>query len=144
MWILTILPNWIFYGIFFTGVIGYAITYMLRWIPISAIYVYKTPIQIVSIALVALGTFMSGATWNNSAWLEKVNKLEKEVAEAKAQSAIVDKEIVVKYVTKTQVVKEKGEEVIRYIDREVVKIDERCSLSEEAIKAHNNAVKDRK
>lgn len=144
MWILTILPDWIFYGIFFIGVIGFAITYLLKWIPISAIYIYKTPIQIVSIALVALGTFMSGATWNNSAWLEKVNKLEKEVAEAKAQAEKVSSEVVIKYVTKTQVVKEKGEEVVKYIDREVVKIDESCKLSKEAIKAHNEAVKDRK
>lgn len=144
MWIVSLLPDWIFYLIFFIGVIGYAITYMLKWIPISAIYVYKTPIQIVSIALVALGTFMSGATWNNSAWLEKVNKLEKEVAEAKAASEKVNTEVVVKYITKTQVVKEKGEEIVKYIDREVIKIDESCKLSQEAIKAHNESVKDRK
>lgn len=144
MWIINLLPDWLFYVIFFIGVIGYAITYMLKWIPIPAIYIYKTPIQIVSIALVALGTFLSGAVWNNNSWKEKVAKLEKEVAEAKAQSEKVNTEVVVKYVTKTQVVKEKGEEVIKYIDREVVKIDETCRLNQEAIKAHNTAAKDRK
>lgn len=144
MWIINLLPDWLFYVIFFIGVIGYAITYMLKWIPIPAIYIYKTPIQLVSIALVALGTFSSGAVWNNNSWKEKVAKLEKEVAEAKAQSEKVNKEVVVKYVTKTQVVKEKGEEIVKYIDREVVKIDETCRLNQEAIKAHNAAAKDRK
>jgi hypothetical protein len=144
MWILNILPDWLFYAIFFIGVIGFAVTYLLKWIPIPAIYMYKTPIQIVSTALIALGTFMSGAVWNQNAWLEKVHKLEKQVAEAEAKSEKVNTEVVVKYVTKTQVIKEKGEDVVKYIDREVVKIDEQCRLSQEAVKAHNDAVKERK
>ena len=144
MWILNFLPDWLFPLTFFIGVIGLASTYLIRWIPIPAIYIYKTPIQLVSIGLITLGTFMSGAVWNQNAWKEKVDKLEKDVIEAKAQSEKVNTEVVVKYVTKTQVVKEKGDEVIKYIDREVVKIDEQCRLNQEAIKAHNEAAKDRK
>lgn len=144
MWILNILPDWLFYGIFFIGVIGFSITYLLKWVPIPAIYIYKTPIQLVSIALVALGTFMSGAVWNQNAWKAKVVELEKQVLEAKAEAEKINKQVVVKYITKKEIVKEKGEEVIKYVDREVVKIDERCTLSEEAIKAHNKAAKERK
>jgi hypothetical protein len=144
MWILNFLPDWLFYGIFFLGVIGFAVTYLLKWIPVPAIYMYKTPIQIVSMALIALGTFMSGAVLNQNAWLEKIHNLEKQVAEAEAKSEKVNTEVVVKYVTKTQVIKEKGEDVVKYIDREVVKIDEQCKLSTEAVKAHNDAVKERK
>ena len=144
MWILNILPDWLFYAMFFVGVIGFAITYLLKWIPIPTIYVYKTPIQLVSIALVALGTFMSGAVWNQKTCLEKVHKLEKQVAEAEAKAERASAEVVVKYITKTQVVKEKGDEVITYIDREVVKIDEHCKLTAEAVKAHNDSAKERK
>ena len=144
MWILYMLPDWVFYIIFFVGVVGFAVTYLLKWIPIPSVYMYKTPIQIVSTALIALGTFMSGAVWNQNAWLEKVHKLEKQVAEAQAKSEKVNTEVVVKYVTKTQVIKEKGEDVIKYIDREVVKIDEQCKLSQEAVKAHNDSAKERK
>lgn len=144
MWILNILPDWLFYAMFFIGAIGFAITYLLKWIPIPAIYIYKTPIQLVSIALVALGTFMSGAVWNQNSWLEKVHKLEKQVAEAEARAEKASAEVVVKYITKTQVIKEKGDEVVKYIDREVVKIDEQCKLSVEAVKAHNSSAKERK
>ena len=144
MWIINVLPDWLFYGMFFIGVIGFSITYMLKWIPIAAIYIYKTPIQLVSIALVALGTFMSGAVWNQNAWLSKVHQLEKEVAEAEAKAQKVNTEVVVKYVTKTQVIKEKGDDVVKYIDREVIKIDEQCKLSSEAVKAHNDSAKERK
>jgi len=144
MWILNILPDWLFYGMFFIGVIGFAVTYLLKWIPIPAIYIYKTPIQLVSIALVALGTFMSGAVWNQNAWLEKVHKLEKQVAEAEAKAEKTNTEVVVKYITKTQVIKEKGDDIVKYIDREVVKIDEQCKLTTEAVKAHNDSAKERK
>lgn len=144
MWILNFLPDWIFYGIFFIGVIGFTVTYLLKWIPLPAIYIYKTPIQLVSIALVALGTFMSGAVWNQKAWIEKVDELEKKVAEAETRAENASKEVVVKYVTKTQVIKQKGDEVIKYIDREVTKIDDSCKLSQEAVKVHNDSAKERK
>ena len=144
MWILNILPDWLFYGIFFIGLIGISATYLLKFIPIPAVYIYKTPIQLVSIGFIVVGTFMSGAVWNQNAWLEKVHALEKKVAEAEAKSEKVNTETVVKYVTKTQVIKEKGDDIVKYIDREVVKIDEQCKLPTEAVKAHNDAAKERK
>ena len=55
MWILEWLPNWIFYAILLLGVIGFAVTYLLKFIPIPAIYVYKTPIQIVSVVFMVIG-----------------------------------------------------------------------------------------
>lgn len=106
-------------------------------------YMYKTPIQLTSIALIIFSTFMSGAVFNQNSWLEKVAKLEKDVEEAKAKSEKVNTETITKYVTKTKIVHDKGEEVVKFIDREVIKIDEQCTLSSEAVKAHNEAAKDR-
>ena len=87
---------------------------------------------------------MNGAVYNENAWREKVAELEKKVEEGKLQSEKVNTQIVTKYLTKTQVIKEKGEDVIKYVDREVVKIDERCVLPSEAVKAHNQAAMERK
>jgi hypothetical protein len=48
-------------------------------------------------------------------------------------------------VTRTQLVREKGQEVIRYVDREIVRYDTKfapggqCEIPEEFIKAHNDA-----
>jgi hypothetical protein len=50
-----------------------------------------------------------------------------------------------KIVTKTQVVKQKGEDIIQYIDREVVKNNEiikyieHCPVPKSVIDAHNQA-----
>ena len=57
MWILQFLPDWIFYGILGLGLIGYTLTYFLRFIPIPTVYMYKTPIQLGSIALIVIGTW---------------------------------------------------------------------------------------
>ena len=144
MWILQFVPDWLFNVILATGVLGLLTTYVLKFIPIPMVYMYKTPIQLASVVLIVFGTFMNGAVYNENAWREKVAELEKKVEEGKLQSEKVNTQIVTKYLTKTQVIKEKGEDVIKYVDREVVKIDERCVLPSEAVKAHNQAAMERK
>ena len=86
MWILKWLPDWIFYFILLSGVVGFAITYLLRFIPISFIYMYKTPIQLGSLFLIVFGTFMSGAIYDNNAWLDKVKVMEEKVAKSEQES----------------------------------------------------------
>jgi hypothetical protein len=139
MWILKWLPDWIFYGILFVGVIGYAVTYLLKYIPIPAIYMYKTPIQLVSIFLIVFGVFMAGAIHNEEAWMARVREMEAKVAEAQVKSAEENVKIIEKVVTKTQVIKEKADATVKYIDREVVKYDNTCVIPKEFVKAHNDA-----
>lgn len=139
MWVLQFLPNWIFYLLFFVGIVGFAATYLLRFIPIPAIYMYKTPIQMVSIALIVFGTFMAGAIHDNEAWEAKVRELEAKLAEASAQAAKENVKIVEKVVTKTQVIKEKAQTNTQYIDREIVKYNNICEIPKEFIQLHNSA-----
>lgn len=144
MWILKWLPFWFFYALFGIGVVGYIITYLLRFIPLPALYIYKTPIQIVSIILVVVGVFMAGAIHNEEAWIARVKELEAKVAEAEAKAAVENVKIVEKVVTKTQVVREKGAETVKYIDREVVKFDTTCVIPKEFVKALNDAAEQAK
>lgn len=139
MWILKWLPFWIFYALLGIGVLGLAATYLMRFLPIPGLYLYKTPIQLGSVALIVLGTFMSGAIHNEEAWLEKVRELEVKVKESEAKSAEENVKIVEKVVTKTNVIREKGKDVVQYIDREVVKYDSKCEIPKEAVIAVNKA-----
>ena len=141
MWILHFLPDWIYYLIIGIGLVGFLVTYLLKFIPLPAIYMYKTPIQLVSLLLIAFGVYMAGAISNEQAWKDKVAKLEKEYAESQVKSEKVNTEIVTKYVTKREIIREKGEEQIRYIDREIVKYNEVCKLPKEIITLHNDAAK---
>jgi hypothetical protein len=71
--------------------------------------------------------------------------MEKKVAEAEAKSAKANVEIQTKIVEKTKVVREKGEDIVRYVDREVVKNQEvikyveNCPVPKSIIDAHNAA-----
>jgi len=147
MWIINLLPNWIFYGILLLGVIGLTATYLVKIIAkfIPPLYVYKIPIQVVSISMIVFGVFMVGAIHNNNEWEARVKELEVKVKVAEEKSQQVNKEIVTKIVTKNKIIKEKGDEVVKYIDREVVKYDTKflpggeCEIPKEFIQAINKA-----
>jgi uncharacterized protein YacL len=147
MWILKWLPDWIFYGILLLGVMGLITTYLVKFIAkfIPPLYVYKMPIQVASIVMIVFGTFMSGAIHNNEEWVARVKEMEAKVKVAEEKSQQVNKEIVTKVVTKTKVIKEKGQDVVRYIDREIVKYDTKfapggeCEIPKEFIQSLNKA-----
>ena len=144
MWILQWLPNWLFYATLLIGVVGLVATYFIRFIPIPFVYMYKTPIQLASIALIVFGTFMTGAIYDNEAWIAKVKALEEKVAKAEQESKVENVKIVTKVVEKTKVIKEKGDDIIQYVDREVTKYDNQCIIPKEFIKALNDATEIKK
>ena len=139
MWILKWLPDWIFYVTLLAGVIGYIATYLIKYIPVPFVYMYKTPIQLGSIAAIVIGTFMTGAIYDNNAWLDRVHEMEAKVAKAEQES----KEANTKIDNKTQEVKTKIVEkqvlIKQYVDREVTKYDNQCIIPKEFIKALNDA-----
>jgi len=147
MWILEWLPNWIFYAVFFAGVAGLLIAYSLKILP-SVLVPYRTLVQLISIVAICFGTYMIGAISDNEAWLKKVKDVETKVAEVELKSAKENVKIVEKVVKKIEVVKVQGAEVIKYIDREVVKYDTifapggACEIPKEFFIAHDDAVKD--
>ena len=133
MWILQFLPNWIFYLTLIAGVAAFVFTKFVRILPNAQL------IQAASAAVVAVSVFMIGAISNNDAWLARVKEMETKVAEAEAKSATANTEIVEKTVVKTQVVKQRGEDIIKYVDREVVKYDANCVVPKEFVAVHNKA-----
>ena len=143
MWMLQWLPDWIFYGIFFAGLLGLLATYIMKFIPF--VYVYRTPIQAVSILAIAIGTYMSGAISNEEAWQARVKEMEAKVAAAEVQSVKENVKIVEKVVKKTEYITRRGQDIIQYVDREIVKYDTKftpggvCEIPKEFIKAHNDA-----
>jgi hypothetical protein len=133
MWILQFLPNWIFYLTLFTGIAAFLVTKFVKMLPNAQL------IQAASVAVVVVSTYMIGAISNNDAWLAKIKDLEAKVAQAEIKSAALNTEIVEKTVTKTQIVKQRGEDIVKYIDREVVKHDANCVIPKEFVATHNQA-----
>lgn len=144
MWIIEYLPEFVIHAIFTAGVLGVIAGFVLGFVP--AIKPYKLAIQIISLIVFTLGVYLQGALEDTKIWKQKVLELEVKLKDAELKSAKVNTVIQEKVVTKTKVVKEKAEEVIKYIDRDVVKKEEvikyveRCSLPQDIVDAHNKAI----
>lgn len=136
-WLLALLPVWIIHSLFFIGLAGLLVAFFVQFIPFVNTYRYL--VKIVSSILLVIGLFLQGALAYKESTALAVAKLEKKLAEAEAKSQKTNVEIVEKIVKDTQVIREKGKTVTQYVDREVVKYNNKCELPSEVIKAHNAA-----
>ena len=147
MWILHFLPDalilWICNIVLLAGILLTVTAFFIRRIPV--INQYRIPAQVLGIALLVTGVYWRGGYAVEQEWRERVAEVEARVAAAEAKSAEENVKIVTKVVTKTQVIRTRGETITKYIDREIVKYDEKfarggmCEIPQEFIKAHNSA-----
>ena len=144
MWIIQYLPEMVVHIIFTLGVLGVIAGFLLGFIP--AIKPYKLAVQVIGLLVLTFGVYLEGGLADYKEWEQKVLELEVKVKESEAKAAQVNTVIQEKVVTHTKVVKEKAQEIVKYIDRDVVKKEEvvkyveRCSLPQDVVDAHNKAV----
>ena len=147
MWILHFLPDalilWICNIVLLAGILLTVTAFFIKRIPF--INQYRTPAQVLGIALLVMGVYWRGGYAVEQEWRERVAAVEARVAAAEAKSAEENVKIVTKVVTKTQVIRTRGETITKYIDREIVKYDTKfapggqCEIPREFIKAINDA-----
>ena len=137
------MPDWIFHAILLAGSLGLISSFILNFIP--AFKLYHLPLQVVSVLLIGLGIWFEGAMSNQAEWEAKVKDLEVKIAEAQAQSQETNVKIVTKTVKQIEIVRERGQDIVTYVDkevvkdREVVKFVENCPIPEIIISTHNAA-----
>lgn len=143
MWVLSVLPEAIIHTIFGIGVLGVIAGFVLSFIPF--VKAYKLAIQVISILLLVFGVYLEGGLADYKEWELKVKDMEAKVAKAEAEGANKNVEIQEKIVEKTKIVKEKGRDIIKYVDKEVIKKEEvvkyieHCPVPKEIIDLHNQA-----
>jgi hypothetical protein len=156
MWILSILPEAAIHIIFGLGILGTIAGFVLGFIPF--VKTYKLAIQVISLLVLVFGVYLEGGLADYKEWELKVKEMEAKVAQAEAKSSEKNVEIQEKIVEKTMIVKEKGRDIIKYIDKwntkevikevegperikreEVIKYIENCPVPKEIIDIHNQA-----
>ena len=148
MWILSFLPEWAFHLMLGIGILGTVAGFVLGMIPFIKQYVI--PVRIISLLILILAVYLEGGLADNKIWEARVKEMEVKVAEAEAKSAKENVKIVEKIVRKTQIVRIRGEDIIKYVEKEVVKYDEKfatggqCELPKEFIKAVNDEAEEPK
>lgn len=156
MWIFTVAPEWAIHAVLAVGLLGLLAAFILSFIPF--IKQYSIPLKVGTALLTALGLYLEGGLSDYKEWQLKIAELQTKLAAAEVKSAQKNVEIVEKVVVETQVVKERGRDIIKYLDRvvtkeipvevpgperekivEVVKHIESCPVPKLIIEQHNAA-----
>jgi hypothetical protein len=152
MWLLHLLPDGLLefivnavliLGIILTLLSFFVLNRILRLIP--GLANYHTLIQVVSVIILAAGVYFKGGYVTEMMWREEVKKVQEELDKAKNKAAEVIVQVEEKVVFRDRVVKERGETLIQYVDREIVKKEEvvkyieNCPVPAEIIDVHNQA-----
>lgn len=134
MWLFEYVPSWLFQLTFFLSIVVYLVATTLRVLPYAQLFKYG------SIASIFLSTYLLGMQASDSWWRKKASDLQQKVLELEAKSQEENIKIVEKIVTKQQVVKQRGEDIIKYVDREVVKNQEVVKYIEQCPKVPDEVV----
>jgi len=157
IWMLSFIPDWFWTLVLISGIVGTLATWVLKFIPFVS--TYRLPIQVASIIALVAGVYFQGVIANEAKWQDKIADLQKQIVEAEVKSKETNVVIQEKIVTKTKVIKEKGKDIINYVDRfvdrevikeiqgperirreEIIKYIEQCPVPKEIIDLHNQAV----
>ena len=138
---MSFLPDWLLVWainlVILAGLLGALSSYFIRFIPVLA--PQAKVIQVAGIILLVLGVYLRGGYSNEMVWRERVAELEAKIAVAEVESKEQNVKIEKKVVTKIEVVKQRGDDIVKYIDREITKYDNTCVIPKEFVKAHNDA-----
>ena len=112
---------------------------------IPLVWQYQLPFKVLGIALLTLGVYFRGGYAVEQQWRERVAEVEAKLKVAEAESAKENIKIVERVVKKTEYITRRGQDIIQYVDREIVKYDTKfapggiCEIPKEFITAHNRA-----
>ena len=136
MFLLSFLPDWIFYILLFLSGAGLFAATFLGNLPFVG--TYAKPIQIGSAIALVFSIYMCGGIANEADWREKVLKQQAEIAQLKQKEAEVSTKVVTKYIDKITIVKEKNNEIAKYINQSA---DAKCQLPVSFSVLHDAAAK---
>jgi hypothetical protein len=148
MFILHLLPDsllsFIVDAVLLAGVLSTLLTcfllkHVIRLIPALAPHVKAA--QIISVLLLLSGVYFKGGYSSEMAWRERVTEMEAKVAAAEQQSQAANVVIDKKGTEKIRIIREKGEIIKQYVDREITKYDNTCVIPNEVVRAHNAAAR---
>jgi hypothetical protein len=147
MWILHLLPdafiNWIVNTILIAGAVTTVAGFFVRFVPL--VNTYRIPVQIAGILLLTTGVYFKGGYSTEMAWRERVREAEAKVAQAEKLSAETNIQVITKFVKRKKVIQDRGQDIVKYIDREVVRNQEviqfveNCPIPSVIIATHNAA-----
>lgn len=131
--IFKIFPDWLWWLLLFSGLIAFFASYLPQ------LKTYELVFKSLGLTTIAATIFVFGMLYCDRTWKTAALELEAKVIALAAESRGVNEVLKEKVVTKVQVVKVRGNDVVKYIDREVTKSDVTCQIPPSFVQAHNQA-----
>ena len=137
MWILGLVPDFVWHLLLIVSLLAIVFTYFLRMIPFVGANAVQ--LRIAAVAVLILTVWMEGGIANEAKWQARVQELEAKVAAAEKAAAEANGKVETVYVDRVKVVKEIQYVTKTNIDRNATKIDQNCVIGPEAIEILNQA-----
>ena len=100
---------------------------------------YQLPFKIGGIALLVLGVYFRGGYAVEAEWRERVAAVEAQLKIAEEKSTEANRQIDTRVQKQVTSIRQRMTYVRQYVDREVVKYNDQCSIPQPFIDAHNRA-----
>ena len=139
MWILSWLPDWLFYVFVIIGVLGLIISFTIdKLLPIK----YQLILKFIFIVVLSFGLFMVGAISNEDIWQLKVKEMETAIAKQELAAAELTHEVITQYVDRVKIVEGKTHEIIKKVPVYITKeSDAKCTINNGFVSLHDHASK---
>lgn len=141
MWILHYLPDslilWATNILLLVGLLTTLAAFFVKFIPV--INRYRISAQLLGILLLTAGVYFRGGYAVEEEWRARVAEVEAQLKKAEEQSREENTRIETKFINRQNIIRLRGEEIIKYVDKEIVKYDNQCVIPREFIEAHNRA-----
>lgn len=118
------------------GIIIYLIGEFVPLIPIT----YKLGLRVLAVIVFSLGMILEGAVSEADIGKTNLVKAEEQIQAINEQAAAISQQVKTVYVTKTKVIKEKGDEITKYI---TVDNNKSCTLFNSTIELWDAAAENR-
>jgi signal transduction protein with GAF and PtsI domain len=133
MFLLKFVPAWFPAVLVLAGILGYLL------LETKPGFLYQKLMKMVALTTTALGFFIFGMVYVDHHWRREAETLLARATAAEASAKVVNTEIKEKVIVKREYYKTRGRDIVEYVDREIVKYDNRCEIPNEFVEAHNKA-----
>ena len=142
-WMISLIPDsvliWIINTVLLAGAVSTVAGFFIKFIPF--VNQYRTPIQIIGIALLTAGVYFKGGYGVEMMWRERVAELEKQVAAAEEKSELLNIDLEEERKRKNKVITETKIVIQEQIKEKEKIINAECKVPEQAIDILNNSAK---
>jgi hypothetical protein len=140
MWLLNIIPDFVFHLLLLVGIIGIFVCYFFKQITLPLPYnEYKFIVEVLSVFLVLIGVYFEGSISDRSYWNQKISDLQIKIAQAEEKSSEYNVKLIEQVSKNDKLIEEKKNAQTQVIQKVITKYDNRCELPNATIRLHDIA-----